>query len=328
MKKSHLELKVGIFVCIGLVLSAGLLLEFSKGLTFSRTYDLKLRASNVSGLKTHAAVLMSGVQVGTVSTFQLDPDGKHVAITLRIDSGHKIYKDAVFSIEQSGFLGDEFVAITPAANEGGEFKSGEGAVAEEPFNLQSAARTTLVFIGRLDETTKKLNEAIEEIRKFLLNPGTLTNLSVSILNLRTASDRAVTTIDHISALVDAEAPTLAQSGTNLATASEQLSRFTTKLDQALATNSPGIQEAVKNIETSTEVLKNLLTDTQAGKGLAGTMFKNDKLAADVTEVVRNLSITTSNLNRNGIWGILWRQKLPKTNEPPTGALLSPKDSNR
>ena len=45
-----------------------------------------VRAENVSGLKVRAAVLMSGVQVGTVADVKLAPDGRSVTITLRIFS--------------------------------------------------------------------------------------------------------------------------------------------------------------------------------------------------------------------------------------------------
>ena len=104
---------------IGLVLLAVLLLQFSKGTTFFRpTYDFVLHAGNVGGLKPRAQVLMSGVQVGTVSDMQLAPDGKSVTITLRIYQQYQIYKDARFVIEQSGFLGDQYVAILPTRNEG------------------------------------------------------------------------------------------------------------------------------------------------------------------------------------------------------------------
>ena len=100
MSKSRLELKVGVFVFIGLVLLAVLLLEFSKGLTFFRpTYDIYLRSANVGGLKQRAAVLMSGVQVGTVSDIRLAPSGKTVTITLRIYHEYQIHKDAIFAIQ-------------------------------------------------------------------------------------------------------------------------------------------------------------------------------------------------------------------------------------
>ena len=85
---------------------------------------------------------------------------------------------------------------------------------------------------------------------------------------------------------------------------------------------------MKNIESSTEVLKNVLDELQAGKGLAGTLLKNEQLAASVEQIANNLSITSSNLNRLGLWGILWQHKPPRTNAPSlegNRVLLAPKD---
>ena len=85
MEKSRLEWKVGLFVLIGLVLLAVLVIQFSKGNTlFRSTYTLRLHADNVAGLKRRAQVLMSGVQVGTVSEMALGPQGTNVTIFLSI----------------------------------------------------------------------------------------------------------------------------------------------------------------------------------------------------------------------------------------------------
>src|SRR5579859_2918248 len=100
MSKPRLEWRIGLFVFIGLALLAGLLIEFSKGVTFFRpTYAIYLHSSNVGGLKPSAAVLMSGVQVGTVSDIQLAPDGKSVTMTLRLYKQYQIHKDAGFIID-------------------------------------------------------------------------------------------------------------------------------------------------------------------------------------------------------------------------------------
>ena len=85
--------------------------------------------------------------------------------------------------------------------------------------------------------------------------------------------------------------------------------------ELVATNSPEIDAAVKNIESSTATLKKLLDGVQAGKGLAGNLLENEQIAANVSQIVSNLSITTSNLNRLGLWGILWQHKPPRTNAP-------------
>ncbi len=110
--------------------------------------------------------------------------------------------------------------------------------------------------------------------------------------------------------------------------SQQMNEFASGLSSVLATNSDQIHAAVKNIESSTEVLKNVLDELQAGKGLAGTLLKNEQLAASVERIAYNLSITSSNLNRLGLWGILWQHKPPRTNGPAPEAarpLSAPKN---
>ena len=52
MDKKRLEWRVGVFVFIGLVGLAALLLQFSKGTSlFKPTYNLYLKSKNVGGLK-------------------------------------------------------------------------------------------------------------------------------------------------------------------------------------------------------------------------------------------------------------------------------------
>jgi phospholipid/cholesterol/gamma-HCH transport system substrate-binding protein len=329
MNKGRYEWKVGLFVLVGLVLLAALLLQFSKGTTFFRpTYRILLRAPNVGGLKMRSQVLMAGVPIGTVADVQLAPSGRNVIITLRIFSQFKVHKDARFVIEQSGFLGDQYVAILPTQNLGSTYRDSDMAEAEAPFNLQEVARSAAGFIQRVDETAKMLNDAIGDVRRFVLNEQTLTNLSAAVGNLRSASERALGTLDNFDALVASNSPALSSSGSNLVAFSEQMNHFANGLSGVLATNSDQIHTAVKNIESSTEVLKNVLDELQAGKGLAGTLLKNEQLAVSVEQIANNLSITSSNLNRLGLWGILWQHKPPRTNAPGSEAnrvLSAPKD---
>ena len=93
----------------------------------------------------------------------------------------------------------------------------------------------------------------------------------------------------------------------------------------LSTNSTEITAAVKNIESSTEVLKNLMTDLHEGKGLIGALLRNETLATNVDSIAGNLAITTQRLNRHGLWGILWSHEPPETNRPPVKPLTTPKN---
>ncbi len=332
MSKSRLEWKVGLFVLIGLVLVAILMLQFSKGLSFfQRTYQIDVRAESLgAGLKQNAAVLMAGVQVGSVADFHLDPGGRTVTIVLRIYEQYTIHKDARFVLEQAGFLGDQYVAIVPTTNAAPAFSKTkpEVAVAETPFNLQEFTRSASGFITRIDETVKKVNDLLVDMSRVVLTPGTMTNLSVAVANRRDFSDRAVTAVDNLNALVASNGPAVSYSGSNLVAFSDQLTRFANGLNGVLTTTSTEISRAVKNIESSSEVLKSLLSDVQAGKGLAGDLLKNEHMADSFSQIAHNLSITSSNLNRLGLWGILWQHKPPRTNPVPTGrALQSPKEAH-
>src|SRR5438093_886746 len=107
MSQKRLEWKVGLFVVACLLLLGLLVLNFSKGLTFfTPTYTLRLRTSNVGGIKREASVLMAGVQIGNVTAAELGPEGTNVVVFLKILKRYPIHRDAVFAIDSMGFLGD------------------------------------------------------------------------------------------------------------------------------------------------------------------------------------------------------------------------------
>ena len=303
-----------------------MLVEFSKGVTFFRpTYVIYLEASNVGGLKPSASVLMSGVQVGTVADIQLAPDSKSVTISLRLYKKFQIHKDARFIIDQAGFLGDQFVAIEPTQNEEPIFQDQDRAKAEKPFNLQQFTRSATGFIERIDETLKKLDEALANVTRLALNPETLTNLAMAVSNLRSFSERGLTVADNFNNLITTNSPAVAQAASNLVVFSQQLNQFADGLNGVLATNREAIQASISNIQSSTGTLKELLSGVQSGKGLAGDLLKNGQIETNVSEIAKNLSITTSNLNRLGLWGILWQPKPQRIKEPPPRQIKSPKE---
>jgi phospholipid/cholesterol/gamma-HCH transport system substrate-binding protein len=315
-----------LFVFVGLVLLAVLLLQFSKGTSFFRsTYELRLRTSNVGGLKTRADVLLAGVKVGSVGDVKLGPGATNVIVRLRIYHDFQIHRDARFVIEQSGFLGDQYVSIIPTDNLAPVLRPGEEVTCDEPFNLQEVARSASGFIRRIDETAARLNDAITDVRQSVLNERTLTNLAAAVVNMRVVSERALAMVDTVNSLVESNRAPISGSVSNLAAFSEGVNRLAEGVAGMLATNSAGISTAVKNIESSTVVLKSLLDDLQAGKGLAGNLLKNDTMATNLTAIINNLAVTSSNLNRVGLWGILWKQKAPRTDPPPAQPLTAPHD---
>jgi phospholipid/cholesterol/gamma-HCH transport system substrate-binding protein len=328
MEKTHLEIKVGLFVFVGLVLLAVLLIQFSKGTSiFHGTYSLRLHATSVGGLKLRSSVLLSGVPVGSVSDIQLASDDKSVTIILKIYKRFKIYSDARFVIQQQGFLGDQYVAVIPTANQGPPLADGDEVTCEAPFNLQEVARSAAGFIQRIDETARKLDDAVDDVRRVVLNGQTLTNFANVVGNLRTVSEQALDTVNDVNALIVTNGSQINLAVSNMLFFSQQLTLLATNAGSILATNAPEINLAVKNVESSTEVLKQLMNDIQSGKGLAGVVLQNQELATNVQAIVNNLAVATSNLNQLGLWGFLWHKESPsEPTNPPSAILLSPRQT--
>lgn len=313
MESKRLEIKVGLFVLVGLILLAALIIAFAKGASFFQgTYEIRMHSTTVNGLKPRADVSLSGVQVGSVSEIQLAPDSKSVTIILKIYKNQPIYSDARFAIQQAGFLGDQFVAIIPGENKLPVLTNGTDVYCDSPFDLQEMARSATGFIHRLDETAKKLDAAVTDLRAEVLNERTLTNFSIAIENVRSFTDEARNTVAGINGLVATNGQQLGIAASNLVVFSEGLTQMSVSANAMLATNSD-IALAIKNIESATESLKQLMSDIQLGKGLAGTLLQNQQMATNVQDIAYNLSVTTSNLNRLGLWGMLWHKEPPRTN---------------
>jgi len=315
MEQKRLETKVGLFVFVGLVLLAVLLIQFSKGTSLFRgTYTLRLHASNVGGLKQRAAVLLAGVQVGSVSDIQLADDSKSVTILLKIYKNFNIYSDSRFVIEQSGFLGDQYVSVISVSNQPPKLENGSEVECQEPFNLQEVARSAAGFVNRIDDTAQKLDASVTDLRRVVLNVNTLTNFSITMNNMRTVSEQAMGTMGDINAIIATNGSQVSLAVSNVLFFSQELTRMADSINGLLATNTPDINASVQNIKTSTETLDKLMDDLQSGRGLAGAVLQNQQLATNVQAIANNLSIASSNLNRLGLWHFLWHKEPAKTGD--------------
>jgi phospholipid/cholesterol/gamma-HCH transport system substrate-binding protein len=315
MNKSRLEIKVGLFVCVGLVLLAVLVIQFSKGTSaFRGTYMLKLHAVNVGGLKERASVLVAGVQVGAVKQIELAADGKSVTIDLQIYKDRPIYHDARFVIEQAGFLGDQYVSVFPTENQDPKLADGADVQCQEPFDLQEVARGAAGFIKRMDETAKKLDDSVTDLRAQVLNAQTLSTFGVALTNMQKFTERALGTIDDINVIVATNSGQFGLTMSNLVNFSGELNQVGASAQDIVASNRLKLNEAMQNLDDASATLKQLTADVQAGRGLAGTVLQNQELATNVQLIAANLAVTTSNLNRTGLWGILWSHKAPATNQ--------------
>jgi phospholipid/cholesterol/gamma-HCH transport system substrate-binding protein len=319
MNRSRLEWKVGLFLLLSLIFAAALIMKFSKGTSLlTKTYEVLVTTSNVGGIRPGAGVLMAGVQVGSVKTVELDPSGTNVTMHVQVLSRYQIHRDARVTIEQAGFLGDQYIAITPTENREPILQAGDSIKCEEPFNVQEVARSAAGLLRRIDQTAGKLDEAVARVDRTLLSEETLTNLAVAVGNFRTVSERALNTLHGVDDLVQTNTPPLTTAISNLVHFSEQLDQVTEELQLTIATNRVEITTAVQNVQEASARMNELLSDVQAGKGLVGGLLKDEQLRALFSTTVSNLSVVSSNLSQHGL---LWRP--PKKRVAPADTSIYP-----
>ncbi|HTI70150.1 MAG TPA: MlaD family protein [Candidatus Limnocylindria bacterium] len=315
MESSKNATKVGLFVFVSLAIIAALILNFSKGVSwFTSGYTIIIKSRNVGGLKPGAPVVISGVTIGSVKGVSLAADNHSVLIECRIQKQFPIHADAIVEIEQSGFLGDQYVSIVPGDDKGAPVADGVMLAAREPFNLQEAARSAVGLMSRLETAVDKINGAVARVDKTLLSESALGDITNMIGNLRRTSERAERAIGNIEAAVTNATPGATEAITNLVVFSHNLNTLTTNAQAMLSANQDNIQASLANLKSTTENVKQISGELQQGKGLLGAVLKDDGLHTEVEGILKNFGVLSSNLSRNGIF---WKPKEPVryTNAP-------------
>jgi phospholipid/cholesterol/gamma-HCH transport system substrate-binding protein len=116
------ELRVGLFVLVGLsVLAAGIFYVTGAG-TIGPKYRLITYLPEVSGLASGAPVRLDGVEVGNVESIKLAPripgkpreKNKNIEIVMRVGKHYEndILTDSAASLVTEGLLGNRYVNIS------------------------------------------------------------------------------------------------------------------------------------------------------------------------------------------------------------------------
>jgi phospholipid/cholesterol/gamma-HCH transport system substrate-binding protein len=331
MNNSRFEFKVGLFVCVGVALAALLILNFSKGITFGQaTYKLRVVLPNAAGLKPAADVMMAGVPIGKVTAMELAGNAKSVDITLTILSKYQIRKDAEFRIDALGFLGDQYISVSvppetglAPTNAAAYLQNGDTVLGEATFNMMEAVHSISDVVDQARKTMKDLDQGITNVNASALSTNTLAHFVLAVSNLEVVSDRAVQAAGRAERLLSDNTAAFNSTVSNFQALSMRLTNTAAELDQLILSNRDDVRKVVANLTVASDQFKQIATDLQAGKGAAGLLLKNEKTAAELASFVSNANNMTaefgefgSNLNRRGIWAMLWKPKRPETNRPP------------
>lgn len=302
--------KVWLFLITGVCITVGLLFLFThkKGV-FRPYYEISMRTGFIGELKPGASVLMSGISVGNVKSINLDPDLRTATVKMQILDIYKIKSNSKFTIEQRGFLGEQYVAIYQETGIAGYLKDGDIVESSEVIDFLQAARISHGMIARIKETGQK----IEEISR---RTSTMFN-SNTVQKAEKIGDRFTEFIDSSSAIFK-NITNLVECNRHYADAiSSNIDKITVKWDNISTKYSSFTNELDKLIETNKDSLGTIITNISLAKANIQTIGLNktnrgmtpdsERLRQKISNLRKELEKMdrfSSNINTKGIVGAI------------------------
>jgi phospholipid/cholesterol/gamma-HCH transport system substrate-binding protein len=163
MNDSRLEMKVGAFVLLGLLLIGALIVGFGKfDRYFQKTYEITVIFPNANGVIKNSNVLFRGAKIGWVlDRPQIAEGGRAVSLVIRIFGTVDIPKDSKFKVGDYGLLGDRYIDIVPTQNPSAEFIEPNATVqGEQNFSLSDIASMAKPIVERIDDISKAVQTRI------------------------------------------------------------------------------------------------------------------------------------------------------------------------
>ena len=264
-----LELKVGVFIAIGLAMIGGFVVKFGRvGEGFKTYYDLTVRFKDASGLLKGSDIVLSGARIGRVGGGpRLLQEGEGVAVPLRIYDYVKIPKGSKFAVGSSGLLGDRFVSVMTPSGPVTEYLSKNAVVDGAPSTgIDDLTHAGSQLIDELRGTVQTINGTFNRLNTEALSPETMHNLRTSI--------------DHLN-----------ETTNSLAQSSKKLDGVVEKADAAMASakkDADDLQAPIAEARKTFSAATQLIREASNGNGLLASLIKDSDLARDMRALIANL----------------------------------------
>jgi phospholipid/cholesterol/gamma-HCH transport system substrate-binding protein len=192
--EQNLELKVGVFVLIALIILTGFVFLISDISLFKPGKTLKIVFGFANGLKRAAPVRLAGVDVGKVMDIRIYYDTNlqktRVEILAWINGDAKVPVDSKAWVNQLGLLGEKYVEIIPGKNYTSFLKNNDQLVGEDPIAMEELAE-----MGR--KIALKLENSIDGFNEVVNTPEGQKSLKAIVENFKEMSDSANTVLTRM-----------------------------------------------------------------------------------------------------------------------------------
>jgi len=178
--KSSFELKVGIFIFIGIVILSVIVFSIGNFYGVKRGYVLNVLFNFANGISVGAPVRYAGVEVGEVQDIEVYFDEKEnipmIRLRIWVAQNTWVNEDASATINTLGLLGEKYLEIIPGTRETRLLQKGDTLRGNDPVSTEELTRETKEILAKVDKMIESINKVVgdEEFRVSLKN--TLANL--------------------------------------------------------------------------------------------------------------------------------------------------------
>jgi phospholipid/cholesterol/gamma-HCH transport system substrate-binding protein len=135
MRRSTLDVGVGIFVLVGMLALGWLSIKLGRVELFSSVgYTITADFPTVGGLKTGSTVEIAGVEIGRVDGITLSDYQARVIMSIK--SSVKLQEDSIASIKTRGLIGEKYIRINPGGSETIIKANGRITEVEPPVDIE------------------------------------------------------------------------------------------------------------------------------------------------------------------------------------------------
>jgi phospholipid/cholesterol/gamma-HCH transport system substrate-binding protein len=305
------ELRVGIFVLLGIVLMAlGIFYVTGAGFLGAK-YRLVTYLPEVDGLAQGAPVSLDGVEVGNVEDIRIAPHkpneptdvNRSVQVTLRVRRDHQddVRSDSTATLLTEGFLGDRIVSIQRGYT-GKVLQDGDEVKGVEEKAIKQIVERGADLMENLSVLSSQIGSIVDGIQK---GRGTLGALLVD----RTAYDHLNSILqraDQLTASIQQGQGTLGKL-VNSDTLYAKMDSAAGRLDDVMGAvqeqkgslgkfvYDPSVHDEAKQFLANSN---GLMSDVRAGRGTLGKLVTDDTLFATWRQTGENLKDATAKLNSN------------------------------
>lgn len=178
--KITLELKVGIFIFIGLIILGVFIFLIGDFQFMKPSYNLKLAFGYVNGLKVGAPLRLAGVDVGEVRDLHIGFDTENkktlIEVTVSLIKSAKVPRDSQAWINTLGLLGEKYAEIIPGKNYDDLFKENEILVGVDPIPMQEVMKQANDLVVNLEDILTKVKSGQGTVGRLIYDDVVYKNL--------------------------------------------------------------------------------------------------------------------------------------------------------